>query len=48
MKQKKFKLKTVTISGFKSFNSDEHTFEIDDVSVLIGANGSGKSKPCSV
>ena len=43
MKQNIIKLKSITISGFKSFNSDEHTIEFGDVSVLIGANGSGKS-----
>ncbi|MDR1335305.1 MAG: AAA family ATPase, partial [Tannerella sp.] len=37
------KLISITISGFKSFNSDEHTIELGDVSVLIGANGAGKS-----
>ena len=41
--QNVIKLKSLTISGFKSFNSDEHTIEIGDVSVLIGANGAGKS-----
>ena len=39
----RIKLKSITISGFKSFNSDEHTIEFGDVSVLIGANGAGKS-----
>ena len=39
----KIKLKSITISGFKSFNSNEHTIEFGDVSVLIGANGAGKS-----
>jgi predicted ATPase len=37
------KLKSVTISGFKSFNGEGHTIELGDVSVLIGANGAGKS-----
>ena len=37
------KLKSITISGFKSFNSEEHTIRLGDVSVLIGANGAGKS-----
>ncbi len=37
------KLKRITISGFKSFNNDDHTIEFGDVSVLIGANGAGKS-----
>ena len=43
IKQNVIKLKSITISGFKSFNSDEHTIEFGDVSVLIGANGAGKS-----
>ena len=43
MKQNVIKLKSITISGFKSFNSDEHTIEFGDVAVLIGANGAGKS-----
>ena len=37
------KLKSITISGFKSFDSDAHTMEFGDISALIGANGSGKS-----
>jgi predicted ATPase len=43
IKQNVIKLKSITISGFKSFNNDEHTIEFGDVSVLIGANGAGKS-----
>ncbi len=46
-KQNAIKLKSITISGFKSFNSDEHTIEFGDVSVLIGANGAGKSNVVS-
>ena len=42
-KQNAIRLKSFKISGFKSFNSDEHTIEFGDVSVLIGANGAGKS-----
>ena len=41
--QNKIKLKSITLNGFKSFNSDGHTIECGDVTVLIGANGSGKS-----
>jgi len=41
--QNKIKLKSITLSGFKSFNSDGHTIKFGDVTVLIGANGSGKS-----
>jgi len=43
IKQNAIKLKSITISGFKSFNNDEHTIEFGDVAVLIGANGAGKS-----
>jgi predicted ATPase len=43
MKQNIIKLKSITISGFKSFDNNEHTIEFGDVSVLIGANGAGKS-----
>ena len=42
-KRDAIQLKSVTISGFKSFNNDEHTIEFGDISVLIGANGAGKS-----
>ena len=34
IKQNVIKLKSITISGFKSFNSDEHTIEFGDVAVL--------------
>jgi predicted ATPase len=43
MEKQKIKLTKITISGFKSFNREEHTIEFGDVSVLIGANGAGKS-----
>jgi len=46
-KQDNIKLKSLTISGFKSFNSDEHKIEFGDITVLIGANGSGKSNVVS-
>jgi predicted ATPase len=42
-KQDRIKFKSVTISGLKSFNKDEHNIEFGDISVLIGANGAGKS-----
>ncbi len=41
------KLKKMTLSGFKSFNQDDHTIEFGDITVLIGANGSGKSNVVS-
>lgn len=41
--QNKIKLKRITLGGFKSFDSSGHTINIDDVTVLIGANGAGKS-----
>ena len=37
------KLKSLTISGFKSFDSEGHKIEFGDITALIGANGSGKS-----
>jgi len=37
------KLKGVTISGYKSFHADGQTIRFGDVTVLLGANGSGKS-----
>ena len=43
MKQNKIKLKSITISGFKSFDNDGHTVNFGDITVLIGANGAGKS-----
>ena len=42
-KQDVIKLKSVKISGFKSFNDEEHTIEFGNIAILIGANGSGKS-----
>ncbi len=42
-KQDRIKLKSIAISGFKSFNNDVHKVEFGDVTVLIGANGAGKS-----
>jgi len=37
------RLKSITISGFKSFDNEEHCIEFGDITALIGANGSGKS-----
>jgi len=42
------KLKSITISGFKSFDIEAHTMGFEDISVLIGANGSGKSNLVSL
>lgn len=39
----RIKLKQIILSGFKSFDSSEHTIKFGDVTVLIGANGAGKS-----
>lgn len=36
-------LKRITLSGFKSFDSSGHTIDFGDITVLIGANGAGKS-----
>jgi len=39
----RLKLKSVTINGYKSFHPDGQTVKFGDVTVLLGANGSGKS-----
>lgn len=39
----KIKLKQITLCGFKSFDSSDHKVKFGDVTVLIGANGVGKS-----
>lgn len=41
------RLKSIAISGFKSFDSDEHLIRFGDATVLIGANGAGKSNVVS-
>lgn len=44
MDNKRFKLKTVSISGFRSFSSEgKTTVDLGDVNLIIGANGAGKS-----
>ncbi len=47
-KTKPAKLKSVTVSGYKSFGSEPQTLEVGDVTVLLGANGSGKSNLVSL
>ncbi|MBI4649224.1 MAG: AAA family ATPase [Bacteroidia bacterium] len=37
------KLKSITLNGFKSFDNSGHAIQFGDVTVLIGANGAGKS-----
>ncbi|MCQ2104654.1 MAG: AAA family ATPase [Fibrobacter sp.] len=37
------KLSKITVRGFKSYNQDLHELELSDVTVLLGANGAGKS-----
>lgn len=37
------KLKQISIHGFKSFHPDGQKLAINDITVLLGANGSGKS-----
>ena len=37
------KLKEVFLSGFKSISKEGQTIPINDITVLIGANGAGKS-----
>jgi predicted ATPase len=39
----KIKLKKITLNGFKSFDNSDHKIKFSDVTVLIGANGVGKS-----
>jgi len=39
----RLKLKQVTLSGFKSFDNSTHKIQFGNVTVLIGANGAGKS-----
>lgn len=44
MDNKRFKLKTVSISGFRSYSSERKTsIDFSDVNLIIGANGAGKS-----
>ncbi len=43
----RLKLKEMTIKGFKSISSEGQTLEFGDITVLIGANGSGKSNVVS-
>jgi len=37
------KLKSFSISGFKSFHADEQVIQTGDITIMLGANGSGKS-----
>ena len=37
------KLEKIEISGYKSYNQDKHSLDLGDVTVLLGANGAGKS-----
>ncbi|GAB1350190.1 AAA family ATPase [Ignavibacteriales bacterium] len=39
----KFSLQSIEIKGFKSFNSEGQKLVLGDLTVLIGANGAGKS-----
>ena len=43
----KLSLKSIAISGFKSFDGEEHVIRFGDITVLIGANGAGKSNVVS-
>jgi predicted ATPase len=45
--QKRIALTHLTVHGFKSFNNDGHLLQFDDITVLIGANGAGKSNVIS-
>jgi predicted ATPase len=37
------KLKSITLSGYKSINQEGATISFGDITVLLGANGVGKS-----
>jgi predicted ATPase len=39
----RFKLKKIEISGYKSIGSEGQSIEFGDITVLLGANGAGKS-----
>ncbi len=39
----KFLMQSIDIKGFKSFNAEGQKLELGDLTVLIGANGAGKS-----
>lgn len=43
MNGNRLKLKEVEIKGYKSINSEGQAIEFGDVTVLLGANGAGKS-----
>lgn len=43
MSEKRMKLKTLEISGFKSYANEKNTIDFHDINVIIGANGAGKS-----
>ena len=37
------KLEKITVGGYKSYSQGSHTLELGDITVLLGANGAGKS-----
>lgn len=41
--ENRLKLKRLSLKGFKSINSDGQEIEFGDITVLLGANGAGKS-----
>ena len=43
MEPNRLKLESLTLSGYKSFSSDDHTIKFGGITVLIGPNGAGKS-----
>lgn len=43
MTESKLKLKNISIKGFKSFGPEGQEIPIQDITVLLGANGAGKS-----
>ncbi len=47
LRAEKMKLKQITIQGFKSFDQEGATIRFGDATVLLGANGVGKSNVVS-
>jgi len=43
MQGNRFKLKKIEINGYKSIDSEGQSIEFGDITVLLGANGAGKS-----
>ncbi|MEM9339711.1 MAG: AAA family ATPase, partial [Bacteroidota bacterium] len=46
--RKKVTLSSIKLTGYKSFDNSSHEIHIRDITVLLGANGSGKSNVVSL